>query len=92
MVEATDTERGRKPLHVAALMTIAVVSAFALLIAAAGIAQTAAAKRDDHALTCQTLHGVSLCRVGFRPVAAAQNRSVRSYMIASDNAYSRNQR
>jgi hypothetical protein len=43
---ATDTERGRKPLHVAALMTIAVVSAFALLIAAAGIAQTAAAKRD----------------------------------------------
>jgi hypothetical protein len=69
-------------------MATAVVSAFALLMAAAGIAQTVAAKREDHALTCHTLHGVSLCRVGFRPVAAAQNRSVRSYMIASDNAFS----
>jgi len=89
MVEATDTERGRKPLHVAALMMIAVVSAFALMMAVAGIAQTAAAKRNDHALTYQPLRGASLCRVGFRPVAAAQNRSVRSYMIASDNAFSR---
>ena len=76
MVEATDTERGRNPLHVAALMTIAVVSAFALLMAAAGIAQTAAAKRDDHALTCQAFHGVSLCRGlpagrrGAKPISA----------------------
>jgi hypothetical protein len=40
MVEATNTERGRKPLHVATLIATAVVSAFVLLMAAAGIAQT----------------------------------------------------
>jgi hypothetical protein len=64
-------------------MATAVVSALALLMAAAGIAQTVAAKRDDHALTCQTLHGVSLCRVGFRPVAAARGAwcSARSHCL-----------
>jgi hypothetical protein len=42
MVEATDAQRGRKPLHVAALMAIAIVSAFMLLMAAAGIVQATA--------------------------------------------------
>jgi hypothetical protein len=54
MVEAADAERGREPLHAAALMATAVVSAFVLLMAAAGIAQTAAAKCDEHALMCRT--------------------------------------
>lgn len=42
---ANDTERGRKPLHVAALMAAVVLSAFVLIMAAAGITQTAAARR-----------------------------------------------
>ena len=53
MVEATDAECGRKPLHVAALMATAIVSAFVLLMAAAGIAQAATAKHDDCPLNCQ---------------------------------------
>lgn len=56
MGEATDTERGRKPLHVAAVMAGAVVSAFVLLMAAASIAQAAAAKHCDRVLQASTSH------------------------------------
>jgi len=42
----TDAECGHNPLHVAAWIATAVASAFVLLMAAAGIAQAAAAKHD----------------------------------------------
>jgi hypothetical protein len=52
--DATDVAYGRNPLHVAALMAIAVVSAFVLPMAAAGVAQSAAVEHSAHALTCQS--------------------------------------